>query len=258
MNIGISSMSFCVAPFEEMLDRIGARFKTWEIFSEAGHSLSTIKDEFLKRAPSYKLDYQAHAPFVDLNIASVNESVRRASVDDLKRTIESARVLGIKTVTLHPGHPSMIGAKMVNSVVKWQREALYALSKCAHDNGVKLALENMPAGFWGNAENCDDLLEFIDGLGMGICWDIGHSFLASSSDTFLSNAGMLSNVHIHDNTGRWDEHLPIGKGKIDFERLLKALSSKNYQGKLIIECRSFEEGLESLAALESLVAKCEH
>lgn len=46
----------------------------------------------------------------------------------------------------------------------------------------------------------------------------------------------ITALHIHDNHGHTDEHLPPGDGDIDFLTLLKLLRSINYRGFLGIEC----------------------
>jgi sugar phosphate isomerase/epimerase len=56
----------------------------------------------------------------------------------------------------------------------------------------------------------------------------------------------IVNVHLHDNNGVKDEHLPIGEGNIDFSNMFNKM--KNWRNKpLIIECHSpagLEEGVD--------------
>ncbi len=53
------------------------------------------------------------------------------------------------------------------------------------------------------------------------------------------------NVHVHDNRGMQDEHLPLGKGKIDRKRVLRLLKKVNYNGPLNLEIYKDEEKIES-------------
>ena len=56
-------------------------------------------------------------------------------------------------------------------------------------------------------------------------------------------------MHIHDNMGVSDEHLPIGKGTVDFPAVLEALGSRRY----VIESRGWDDALESRDVLKKLL-----
>ena len=60
----------------------------------------------------------------------------------------------------------------------------------------------------------------------------------------------ISHIHIHDNMGKKDEHLPLGKGTIDWKHVMKKLS--DYKGIFVTEMSSVEEGIESLEFLRKL------
>lgn len=42
-------------------------------------------------------------------------------------------------------------------------------------------------------------------------------------------------VHVHDNFGRTDDHLPPGKGGIDWRELLGSLETAGFNGMLMLE-----------------------
>jgi sugar phosphate isomerase/epimerase len=59
--------------------------------------------------------------------------------------------------------------------------------------------------------------------------DTGHAFIDSMGGkrllAFVETWGhRLGHLHVSDNLGRRDDHLPVGRGNIPFARLAKALS----------------------------------
>jgi len=71
-----------------------------------------------------------------------------------------------------------------------------------------------------------------------VCFDVGHANITGSIDSFLDHRGCIKNVHLHENSGKQDEHLPLTGEHIDVERIVRALGNKNY----VIEARSVDEG----------------
>jgi sugar phosphate isomerase/epimerase len=60
----------------------------------------------------------------------------------------------------------------------------------------------------------------------------------------------ISHVHIHDNVGKKDEHLPLGKGTINWKQVMDKLS--DYKGIFVTEMSSIEEGIQCLEFLRKL------
>ena len=48
-------------------------------------------------------------------------------------------------------------------------------------------------------------------------------------------ADRLAHIHIHDNHGEQDEHLPLGDGKIDFKKVVKLLKGIGYEKTITFE-----------------------
>ncbi len=42
---------------------------------------------------------------------------------------------------------------------------------------------------------------------------------------FSRIGGRIKEVHLHDNRGRYDAHMPMGEGEIDFSRFFSLLAS---------------------------------
>ncbi len=132
----------------------------------------------------------------------------------------------------------------------------------ASSRGIRLALESFcypPFIFHG----LDDFINFVSQFPpskLGILMDVGHLYqvkidLEEVIERFKSS---LCDVHIHDatrqNNFRVATHLPIGKGTIDFSRLIDSLHQIRYDGWLTLEIKGTEkEIVQSRTILEKLL-----
>ncbi|NLL94296.1 MAG: sugar phosphate isomerase/epimerase [Thermoplasmatales archaeon] len=248
--IGVSSTAFCRRPFAEVMEEISKAFTHWEVFSEGEHSLGLIYEYLKDSMRSYDMTYSIHSPISDINIASLNERIREASVMELILTMDIAQYLGVRTVTIHPGITplAMIGPN--EKAVAAARKSLRTLDRVGADYGIDVALENMPNFPFMLGKTVEELSELLDGTDLGVCFDIGHAnTVGDPAEMVKPFLDRLVNVHIHDNRGETDEHLTIGDGNVDFKKVVGVLSG--YRGKWVIESKSMESALESKPRLES-------
>ena len=251
-RIGVSSPSFCAYPYEDVLEGISKMFSHWEIVSEADHYLPGIAVSLESLMGSYNMTYSIHAPFNDVNIASLNESFRETSVIELIKVMNIAAELDIKTITIHPGMYSMVVSGLEERSIMAAKRSLRTLDRMAQECGVRLCVENMPGFKFFLGQTAEQLSELLDGTNLPVCLDIGHANTTGQLNEIIDVLGnRIMNVHIHDNDGKQDQHLTIGNGNIDFEDCLKRLSG--YGGRYIIECKNLESGAESQNRLTRLL-----
>ncbi len=249
--IAVSSPSFTAIPFPQALEAISQEFKAWEIVAEGGHELSGIEERFRELTPLYGMRFSVHAPMSDINIGSLNPRMREASLRELVVGLEACGRLGIDTYTVHPAFLTPLGFVHRDGVKEAARTSLLRLDQVANDVGVRVALENMPRMYTATGTRPQELTELIEGTGLGICLDIGHAHTNGLIAEFLPLRDRIINVHIHDNRGEFDEHLPIGDGTIDFPAVLRGL--EGYRGNYVIESRSLPEGVRSRDRLTALL-----
>jgi sugar phosphate isomerase/epimerase len=76
----------------------------------------------------------------------------------------------------------------------------------------------------------------VDKVNVGTCLDTGHAFLSGDIYTIMYKlSGHLQMIHAADNLGQYDDHLPPGKGKIDWRQVLRKLNATRFQGGFILE-----------------------
>jgi len=226
MLIEISCPELSFRPLSDALELVKGGFDGIEILAEEEHRAENIERTEMGMKASI------HAPFNDLNIASLREEHRLYSIKEIEKVVIVAEKKGIKLVTFHPGWPSPFSMGAKERVLEKARVSIGGLNDFASSHHVTLCTENMPIeGFFSSAEA---LLEVTD----SVCFDVGHANITGSIDSFLDHRGCIKNVHLHENSGKQDEHLPLTGEHIDVERIVRALGNKNY----VIEARSVDEG----------------
>lgn len=250
--IGISSPTFCMTPFLNMLESISKRFELWEILSEGEDRLELIKDDVRYGRDSLGMRFQVHAPLSDVNIGSVHEPMRIAAVDEIKQTIMMCRQLEIPLVTIHPGFVQGIAFLNKAKALEKTKESVKEVAAYAAGQSVTVVVENLPANINATCTHADELLEAIEGSGLGICFDMGHANTAGQMDEMLKLVDRFKNVHLHNNDGQWDQHNRVDDGSADLSKVASVLK-KSYRGNIIIESTDLESGTQSKRVLEALL-----
>ena len=238
--IGISSYAFQDLPLSQALDNIEQISECAEIFSEGLHDIFRNEQTPL----SYDLKYSVHAPTTDLNISSIREPIRRASLELVRQTVDMCIKIDAEVLVVHPGYFSYsydlpaARAALNNSIGE--------LADITGDTGVQICIENMPD--W-------DCFLFrqpdIDLNETGFALDVGHANTTGSLNEFIKYD--IGHFHLHDNYGEKDEHSWIGGGNIDFSSLRDVL--KKSKGIKVLEHRNSEYIKKSMAALKKMGIK---
>jgi len=250
--IGMSCTEFGLIDPEKIMEMVSKDFVLWEIFSEDENAVTKFSSRFNDIKGSYDMKYSVHAPICDINIASLNERIREASLEEMLRAMEHSNRMGIKMITIHPGlYPTVFHGVNERSAALAKR-SLKMIEKWSEEYGVVAAIENMPSLRIMMGQTPKDLLELIDGTDLMICFDIGHANTVGLIDECIDAfGGRIANIHIHDNVGKNDDHMTIGAGNIDFKKVLSKL--RWYRGNYIIESKSMESAVVSKERLEDLL-----
>ena len=100
--------------------------------------------ELIDLIKSYDLKYTVHAPFIDINIASLNPAVADFSVSEIERSIDLANMIDSNLVVVHPGILGFHGRGKEELVYKISEEHLEVIGNYAKDCGVDACIENLP------------------------------------------------------------------------------------------------------------------
>lgn len=147
------------------------------------------------------------------------KSFREIAVSEAKKYFEVFSKLEVKYVTIHANWPpAMFSTK---EGIKFQVETLRKMVAEAKKYNICLMYELIDT--WQ-----DDL--------KSVHLDIGHANLFEKRpEQFIEKFhNKLKHVHLHDNDGEKDLHLPLGTGSINWENLIKILK-KYYNGTITLE-----------------------
>lgn len=182
--------------------------------------IKKISEKFRKKG----LKVTAHGPFFDLNPVSTDELIREISIKRIYKSLDYAQILNASSIVIHPGYDYKRHGFLKDEWVKRSCEFYFELSKQATEKNISLLLENV---YERNPQEILPLLEVVNENNGGFCFDTGHHFAfgTESLEIWLEKTGeFIKEIHLHDNDGKNDLHLPPGKGKINFDPLKKFLN----------------------------------
>ena len=167
------------------------------------------------------------------------ESLRRVSLQENFDALEAGSELGIKKMVLHPGLITGLGKLLLDRAKGYGMEAIETILKKAMTLDVTLCIENMfpQAHFLSQPPEFQPVFDAFPELRLTL--DIGHANLGGGknrSSEFIQRYGhRIGHVHANDNFGKEDNHLPIGAGIVDFEKVLRELREAQYDETITIE-----------------------
>ncbi len=242
---GISTGCFYRTPILEALPRVrDGGFTLIEVCSFPAHLDCSDRDQVEAAANQlHDLGIEAnslHAPYANhIDISSFDPDQRRRAVHELNVSVEAAQRLGCRYLVLHPG-PEKEGKPPPEEWYHRMRHAAESLNEIAtrcRELGLILLLENMlPHLMFGHTSDMLYLLGAIRETNVGTCLDTGHAWLSGDLPTVVHKlSGHLRMLHVNDNRGDRDDHLPPGEGHIDWLSLICQLEQWRFQGPLILE-----------------------
>ena len=181
-------------------------------------------------------------------------------IEFLRRAIELAGELNADCVSLWSGavcsdaDETLLWRKLTDGV----GEVLDHASRC----GVVLGFEPEPGMFIDTVARAEELFERLGRpKSLGLTVDIGHLECLGErplAATVRDVANRIVNVHIDDMIVCRHEHLPLGKGDIDYVPIFRELLAARYQGGLHVELprqshRWYETAKESYEFIHRMI-----
>jgi sugar phosphate isomerase/epimerase len=195
--------------------------------------------------------YSFHAPFADhIDITSLDEAQRTASVREVITAADAAALLGVRYLVVHPGpeHSHLPAGDERLHRLDHVAHSLSEIARHCQRLGITCVLENkLPHLLFGNTADMLWILGAMTVTEIGVCLDTGHAHLAGEIDTAVHKLSRhLRVVHASDNSGHYDDHLPPGQGKIDWPRVLGLLRENRFAGAIMMEIAGHGEPAQIL------------
>ena len=180
----------------------------------------TIIEQYQALLQNFRGTLSLHGPFKELFPSSMDRQVQQLAHRRFAQALQLGKELGCNLVVVHScynpllNYPGYADHWLENSIRFWEG----FLPLCQREK-ITLALENI----WDpHPEVINRLLGTFDNAIFRACLDTGHAHLTSklTLERWIRLLGRhLAHMHIHDNCGKDDAHLPPGCGRIDFSGL---------------------------------------
>ncbi len=189
------------------------------------------------------------------------EEDRAERAEVMRRSIRVSALIGVSYWVIHPIMPYGPD-KDPEPEVFWQMNLDFfrALLPTAKQYGVTICYENMPMRAL-SISTPEVMLRFVHEINdesFKFCLDTGHCavFGLSCGDAVRMAGDDLKVLHVHDNSGRGDEHKPPFHGIVDWKDFYASLLETGFDGVLSLE--SGYPGGVPLSAYEHLImsARC--
>jgi len=193
-----------------------------------------------------------HAPFMDLRPGALDERVRQISLDRIRQAFDLAPFFQPLKIVCHPSFDDRYYVAcddlwLENSVHFW-RDLLIV----ARDAHTRIALENV---YEKEPDILRRLFETLASDDVCFCFDTGHFnvFSHASLKTWMEQMGRyIGHLHLHDNFGQLDEHLPVGAATFPFDQFFTELKALQVKATITLEAHSQEHLWQSLTNLQKM------
>jgi sugar phosphate isomerase/epimerase len=225
---------------------IGFNHRDLDRFAEADFR------EIADRLTDAGLSVTFHAPFLDLRPGAIEPKIRQVTVERLRRVFELIPWFLPRSIVCHPSfdekyYISCEQLWLENSLETWR--SLLGYVRCT---GTIIAMENV---YERGPHQILPLLDALDSPHVRFCFDTGHANAFGSvsyKEWLMALGGRLGEIHIHDNNGATDEHLPVGEGNFPFREFLAGVRERNLDPILTVESHSEESLLRMVENIRAM------
>ena len=168
---------------------------------------------------SRNMDVVGHTAWY-IPIGSPMKDLCETSFSILTEHIDFFSNIGCDKMTVHANWPPSLFS--VEEGIFFQSKILKRLTDFAMNTGVRIMYEPLTS-LKDSIENVAEILKVNDKVYFHL--DTGHANLHGRSpiDFIKKFKDRLIHIHLHDNNGKDDLHLPLGSGNIDWKKIIDEL-----------------------------------
>lgn len=189
-----------------------------------------------------------HGNFIDVNPASGDEDYRMLSQYKCHESCKLAKTLGADRVVFHSSiFPYLSGGYLEN----WVAVCADFYSMLSEEYHMTICVENSmdldPEPLYRLMKKMNGGIEWVC-----VCLDMGHAnYSRAGLDEWFDMLGeYIGHIHLSDNMGYFDDHLPLGQGTVDWPLVQKRWEQLNRKVPVTLEVGGIDGVKESLAFLE--------
>ena len=156
-----------------------------------------------------------------------------------ERAIEISEILGVPQIVVHPGWKKEIGKEEFFDLnLEFYKKIFPLMEK----TGVNVLIENtsttnLPGYYYfTTGKEMVEFLEYANHPLLHAVWDTGHGITEGNQyDQLVALGKELYGIHVHDNSGRGDEHALPYTGILNMDDVINGLIDADYKGYFTFE-----------------------
>ena len=162
-----------------------------------------------------------HGVFIDNNPASGDLDIRRISRESCAKSCVLAQRLNTQSIIFHSSAFPFLRGEYLS---RWTAETADFFMALTERYGVTVCLENSADL---DPEPLLGVMRRTENAQIRVCLDVGHAHYSQVSlERWFDTLGAyIDRLHLSDNGGSFDDHLPLGEGTVDWaqaDRLWRA------------------------------------
>lgn len=197
-------------------------------------------------------DIWAQAKWGKGSFSSNDPNVRRAAIQEVKKSMEWAKQMNCEVVDLWFGQDGFDYPFQSDYIAAWQHIIEGTIECAEHLPEIKIVIEYKPKEprthcFVGTVGETLLLLQQVNRPNVGAMIDVGHALMAyentAASAALLQHFGnKLFYMHFNDNWRLWDDDLTVGSvHTIELLELVYWLDRMNYAGWYALDIFPYRE-----------------
>ncbi|MDJ0913518.1 MAG: sugar phosphate isomerase/epimerase [Desulfobacterales bacterium] len=203
--------------------------------SQVGANGMQIKDTLA----GFQMGLVCHMPTF-VYTADLTETIRQSSLTEILSSLDVAAALNPAKIVLHPSYIGGLGAFEIQKAKQMAMESLATIVAHADQLGLCLCIENMFPRYNGFVEPEDFLDIFQQFPQLRFTLDAGHANIGDQGKNRFQGfielfSEQLFHLHVSDNFGKEDNHLPVGSASINFKNIIKLLKKHDYNSTVTHE-----------------------
>jgi sugar phosphate isomerase/epimerase len=172
-----------------------------------------------------------------LPIASPFPELREQAFALLRAAFETFAAAGVRLVNVHPDPVTRLFSDA--EVRAWNADAIARLTDEADGRGLTLMVENLGRSF-STVEDFEPIFAAAEKARFHL--DVAHAHMwrgkgepNRTGELLHAFRPRLAHVHVSDNLGGDDLHLPLGAGTIDWPEVVSTLKRAGWDGTVTLE-----------------------
>ena len=211
-----------------------------------GDDWETLAREVRDRKEKLGITFvQAHLPFRCMNYFDRPQEYHEFLTAMTLRAAQICAIVGVEWVVVHPVYSTAFPCEAVEEQLAENHRFYDPIVKTLTDGGCGVAFENLVdlpnhRRFGSTAAELNCLIDSYGQENVGACIDFGHANLMyhELEPWFVRQIGhRLRAIHLADNYGSLDDHMPPFVGTVKWEQVMKAVKETGFDGTLVYESK---------------------